>query len=266
MSDTSRLREILRARRQREALAQDRRITIIHAANDRTEDVALARVTAVGEARWTHPLAPLRDDRLLLPVIGANDDLTPTLERALAPVAHRAWSGDRAARDALYFAFEPKLMRFVRTIHPPFAPTGDHAVWERDDVGQEAYLAFTEVVASWTPPIPFGRYVLAHFSWRLRDAVFRGVARARVPVGATITSGEQLDWLADETYAASESRILLETLAASLEPPYDDLLRWHIGEGMSLQKIAARLGCSRRTVTRRWQKLLAQLRASYEGP
>ena len=214
-----------------------------------------------GAAAFRNPLAPVMPDRILLPVVGEDDELPPAFERTLAPVAERAWSGDRAARDALYASFEPKLMRFARGIHVPFAPAGSSAIWDRDDVRQETYLAFLDVIASWTPPIPFGRYVFAHFPWRLRDVVYRGVGRSAVPFRLAPVEGEQVDMLGDDSAAAAEARIMLESLASSFDPPYDDILRWHIGEGESMLAVAARLGCSRRTVTRRWRELLGLLRA-----
>jgi RNA polymerase sigma factor (sigma-70 family) len=222
--------------------------------------IELASVAGGGSA-FRNPLAPMVPERVLLPVIGANDELLPSFERTLEPIAHRAWSGDRAARDALYAAFEPKLMRFARSIHVPFAPPGTFAIWDRHDVAQEAYLAFLDVIASWTPHIPFGRYVLAHFPWRLRDVVYRGLARSVVPSGLVVVSEERIDWIGDATTAAAESRVLLESLAESFDSPYDDILRWHIGDGESLMTIAGRLGCSRRTVTRRWRVVLDRLRS-----
>ena len=215
---------------------------------------------AGGGSAFRNPLAPVIPNRVLLPVIGANDELLPAFERILEPIAHLAWSGDRAARDALFAAFEPKLMRFARGIHVPFAPPGAFAIWDRDDVAQEAYLAFVDVVASWTPHIPFGRYVLAHFPWRLRDVVYRGLARSVVPFGLIAVSAERIDWMGDASAEAAESRVLLESLAESFASPYDDILRWHIGDGESLMTIAGRLGCSRRTATRRWRFILDRLR------
>lgn len=245
-------------------------ITRIHATHPANANIAGTTGSGViaielasgagGGSAFRNPLAPVIPNRVLLPVIGANDELPPAFERILEPIAYRAWSGDRAARDALFAAFEPKLMRFARGIHVPFAPPGAFAIWDRDDVAQEAYLAFVDVIASWTPHIPFGRYVLAHFPWRLRDVVYRGLARSVVPLGLIAVPAEQIDWMGDASAEAAEARILLESLAASFAAPYDDILRWHIGDGESLMTIAARLGCSRRTVTRRWRFILDRLR------
>ncbi|MGC4108568.1 MAG: sigma-70 family RNA polymerase sigma factor [Thermomicrobiales bacterium] len=217
------------------------------------------------EPGFRNPLAPFaptpHPGRVLLPVIGVNDELTPAWERAIAPIVARAATGDRIARDALYAAFEPKLMRFARGIRVPWAPAGAVDRWDRDDVVQEAYLAFLDVLATWEDPIPFGPYLLAHFPWRLRDLVYRGVARPSVPPGSVPVTIEGREWLADDSAAALESRMLLDALADSFGPPYADIIRWHIGEGASLLTVAARLGCSRRTLSRRWGEIRERLRA-----
>jgi DNA-directed RNA polymerase specialized sigma24 family protein len=155
-------------------------------------------------------------------------------------------------------------MRFARRIHVPFAPAGATTIWDRGDVAQEVYLAFVDVIATWTPPIPFGRYVLAHFPWRLRDVVYRGVARTGIPPSGTVVAMERIDRLGDDSASAAESRVLLESIAASFAAPYDDILRWHIGDGESLMTIAGRLGCSRRTATRRWRVILDRLRVEFD--
>jgi RNA polymerase sigma factor (sigma-70 family) len=198
---------------------------------------------------------------VLLPLIRADDDVTPALERALHPVAIRAQTGDRAARDALYTAFEPKLMRFTWRIRVPFAPGGAKGIWERDDVVQEAYLAFISMVENWSPAIPFGRYVLANFPWRLRDAVHRGVGKRGLPPrthGVPIDTGAVV---VDASTAAVEQRTLLLALAASLERPRDEVFRLHIVDGLSLTEAALRMGISRRTITRHWRAIMLDLRS-----
>jgi len=197
----------------------------------------------------------------LLPLIGIDDDLDAVLERTLQPVAVRALTGDWAARDALYAAFQPKLARFIRRIRVPFAPDGCTGLWERADVEQEAYLAFAGVVESWPPEIPFGRYVLAHFPWRLRDAVYRGVGRRGVPPrmsAVPIVDGEAFG---DHASGGDEQWILIDALAASFEPPLDDLLRLRILDRQTLAEAATHLGVSRRSASRYWRTILIRLRA-----
>lgn len=189
----------------------------------------------------------------LVPVVTADDDLSPALERRLLPTVQRAHAGCTEARDALYIAFRPKLERFTRRIRVPQLGEDRVGIWDRDDVEQEAWLVFDELVAQWTPDRPFGRYLLATFPWRLRDAIYRGIARRGVPPRmTTVPLGEQ-DWLHDGTAAADEAQVLLEALAARLPVLQAAILRRHVGEGETLTAIARDLAISRRTVTRQWR-------------
>jgi len=216
-------------------------------------------------APFRNPLAPVAPPAqpILLPLVGVNDELLPAFERTLGPIVERAQAGDLAARDALFASFQPKIMRFVRRIRVPFVPDGARGLWERDDVAQEAYLVFLGVIESWPPAIPFGRYFLANFPWRLRDAVYRGVARRGVPprtVAVTFDGPGWTDSVADDSAPDVETRILIEALAASFEPPLDDILRLHILDGLTLTATAERIGISRRTITRHWHSILVRLR------
>ena len=213
---------------------------------------------------FRHPLAPSVSSTppTLLPLIGVNDDVLPAFERTLHPIAVRAQDGDWAARDALYAAFEAKLMRIARRIKPPFAPTGSQGLWEFDDVTQEAWLVFAAVIASWSPEIPFGRYVLAHFPWRLRDAVYRGVGKRNVPPRSFGVPIDDDAAFADHAAPGAEQRATIEVLAGSFESPLDQVLRLHILENLTLRETSERLGVSRRSTTRYWQTILLRLRAS----
>ena len=207
---------------------------------------------------FRHPLAA---PPVLLPLIGFDDELDASLERTLHPVAVRAKEGDWVARDALYSAFGPKLARIARRIRTPWTPDGCKGVWDKDDVAQEAYLAFVGVIESWQPRIPFGRYVLAHFPWRLRDAVYRGVGRRGVPprmYAVPIIAGEEF---ADGAATDDAQRATIDALACSFEPPLDGLLRLRILEQQSVAGAAERLGISRRSATRHWRTILIRLRA-----
>ena len=213
---------------------------------------------------FRHPLAPTVGSAppTLLPLIGVNDEILPAFERTLQPIAVRAREGDWAARDALYTAFEPKLMRFVRRIRTPYAPSGAVGLWGPDDVAQEAYLVFVGVIASWPLEIPFGRYVLANFPWRLRDTVYRGIGKRNVPPRWFGVPIENEDSLADHSASGAEQRATIEVLAESLEPPLDQVLRLHILDNLTLTETSERLGVSRRSATRYWQTILLRLRAS----
>lgn len=217
---------------------------------------------------FRNPLAPAINVAApaLLPLIRVEDDISPHLDRALHPVAVRAQNGDWSARDTLYMAFEPKLMRFARRIRVPFAPEGAYGLWERGDVNQEAYLAFVGVIESWSPEIPFGRYVLANFPWRLRDAVHRGIGKRTVPPRMYGVSIESSELIADGSTAREEQGVMLRVLAASLGTPLDEVFRLHVIEGLTLTETAGRIGVSRRTVTRYWHDVVLELRRELTVP
>lgn len=189
----------------------------------------------------------------LVPVVNADDDLSLSLERRLAPTVERAHLGDADARTALFLAFRPKLVRFISRIHPPRTRPDQVGLWDRDDVEQEAWIVFNELIRNWTPERPFGRYVLATFPWRLRDAVFRGVARRGVPPRMTLVPIGDHDWLRDGSSASDEARALLNAVAERLPDIQGTILRRHIGDGDTLTVIARDLGVSRRTITRHWR-------------
>ncbi|CAN5847651.1 hypothetical protein BH20CHL2_BH20CHL2_08140 [soil metagenome] len=189
----------------------------------------------------------------LVPVVNAGDDVGPTLERRLAPTVQRAHLGDKDACAALFLAFRPKLIRFIRRIPTPRTRPDQVGLWDREDVEQEAWIVFDELIAQWSPERPFGRYVLANFPWRLRDAVYRGVARRGVPPRMTLVPISDHDWLHDGSAAGDEARALLNAVAERLPDIQGVILRRHIGDGEALSVIARDLGVSRRTVTRPWR-------------
>jgi RNA polymerase sigma factor (sigma-70 family) len=209
---------------------------------------------------------------VLLPIIGANDELLPAVEERLHPVALRAKDGERAARNGLYAAFEPKIHRFAQRLTIPRVHGTDVGVWDRDDVLQEAFIVFAELTEAWTPTIPFGRYLLANLPWRLRDAVYRGVGRRGVPPRTNAVDVKRALRLpddslsADDSASANESRALIVRIASRLPEPCDRIFYEHIHDGKSLTQIAADLGVSRRTVTRHWSQIRQYLAANLARP
>lgn len=192
--------------------------------------------------------------RWLLPVIGANDEILPAIEEVVAPAARAAKGGDVAARNALYATFAAKIDRFCRRIRAPYCPPGCHGVWEDDDVAQEAFLVFTALIDEWPEQVPFVRYFLGTFPWRLRDAVYRGVARRGIPPRSAAISLDRALWLRDESTEAREAIALLETVAVSLGVPAGEILLRHIRDGETLTAIARDLGLGRRSITRSWAR------------
>lgn len=189
----------------------------------------------------------------IVPVVNAPDDVSAAIEGRLRPTALRARAGCPVARDALYLALHPKLERFIRRVRVPHLGEGRTGIWDRDDVEQEAWLVFAELVEQWSPERPFGRYILATFPWRLRDAIYRGIGRRGVPTRMALVPIDDHAWLRDGSAAADEASVLLGVLAERLPALQAEILRRHVGDGETLTAIARDLGLGRRTVTRQWR-------------
>ena len=106
------------------------------------------------------PTASLQFDSL------GDFELTPKLDADLGALAARAKS-DPAARNALYAAVHFKITRFIRRS----CNRGRLVVCENDDVAQEAFLVFCDIVGSWPGDESFLGYFLSRFPWRLARAI-----------------------------------------------------------------------------------------------
>lgn len=210
-----------------------------------------------------NPLAPTVTPPVLLPIIGANDELLPATEERLHPIAVRAKNGDRTARNALYAAFEPKLIRIARRLSIPHAFGTNIGIWDRDDVYQEAFIAFAELIDVWPITIPFGRYLLANIPWRLRDAVYRGVGKRNVPPRTQAVTVDNAEWLADASIESEWTKLLISLVGEQLPSPQGRILIEHICEGRTLTAIAHDLKISRRTITRHWTQIRQALAAEF---
>ncbi len=198
-----------------------------------------------------------------LSIIDVDDPMLAATERVLRPVAERAKVGDTSARNALFLALQPKITRFVRKFWCPFSTDGPCGEWHQGDVQNEAFLVFVGVVDRWPPSVPFGRYFLANFPWRLRDAVSRRVSRRGIPPRSTAIAIDAPTWrdtIPDVKALDAQDRALIEALASSFRHPQDVIVRCHVLKGLTLAAPAERLGVNRRTVTRHWRSILQSLR------
>ncbi len=210
-----------------------------------------AELEGIPRARSEYPLNDVARV-MTLPIEG----LVPiVLDQALTAIARLAQLGDMAARDQLYEAFSPSINRLAHRFGGPGWGAGP--VWDVDDLIQEGYLIFLDLVDGWPGGESFVAYALGRLPWRIRNAVrrFNGPRPPRA-------TGARIDHLADESAAAAEALVLLEELASSLPPPDGDILLWRIRDSETVVTIALRLGIDRRTVTRCWQRTLATLRQS----
>ncbi len=188
--------------------------------------------------------------------IAVDAQITPELDRTVSALARAARAGDLDARNALYSVLEGKIRRFVRRYRG--GSWAGHRSWDDDDLAQEAFLVFVDLVTEWTGEGSFTPYFLAYFPWRLRDAV-RRLNGAR-PFGQVAWPAHDL--LSDGTAATGAAIALLESLAAGLPATSRAILLWHVRDGERFGAIATRLGISRRTVHRHWEATLEDLRRS----
>ena len=203
----------------------------------------------------------------LAPVVRADDEIGPETDALLSGLARRARRGDLRARDALWHALGPKVDRFVRRYRHVARSCGSDRdgprLLDHEDLAQEAFPVFVDVLAKWDEAggTGFGPHFLAYFPWRLRDVWRRERATARPT--ARLRPDDAL--AGDPSAVAEEARALVEALAAGLPEPEAGLLRGRLLADESLEQTAARLGLSRATAYRRWQRLRADLRRPLEG-
>jgi len=200
---------------------------------------------------------PRRAHAPVAPVVGSGDTISPELDRALTDAALAARAGDRAARNALYFALEPKIAAHVaryRRLLRERLP-----LWEPDDLAQEAFLVFAELVTEWPGDGTFAPFFLRRFPLRLHRAVrqLEGPRFTRVSA-----SRYRLELLADESAAAAEANALLAALAARLDPLDARILVGRILERESFTALSRRLRLDPQMLRRRWLIVLETLRAS----
>ena len=193
---------------------------------------------------------PVTEPGLRLP---ADGPVSPDLDASLTAMALLAQAGDLAARDALYRAFAPSINRLSRR----FSGTGWGAgpVWDMDDLCQEGYLVFLDLLSGWPGGESFVAYALGRLPWRMRN-VIRRLNGPR----PTLVNGAVINHLTDESAAAIEALVLLEEVANALPTPDGDILLWRIRDRETVRSIADRLGIDRRTVSRSWQRTLGTLR------
>ena len=198
---------------------------------------------------------------LLVPLLNATDLVTPEEDAALARAIRIARGGDAAARNAVWIAMEPKLARAVareagRTWAGPGARRNGRP-WDADDLRQEAFLVFIDLLREWPGEGPVVPFLLTYFPWRLRDV------RRRLEVGSRrecAALSPHAATLHDASAGAEEARVLLEELASQLEPLDAAILLGYVRDGERLGAIAQRLHRDRATIGRHWRALRRDLR------
>lgn len=149
----------------------------------------------------------------------------------------------------------PRLMRFLRRFGPRVSA---------EDVRQEA---FAKLVAANREDIASPR---AYLTATARNLALNDLRRQK---NAATDAHADIETIAPAYTADPESQLIAseEAAAASaaidaLEPRLREALLLHLVEGLTQPEVAARLGCSRRTVQRHITEALAQLHTRLADP
>ena len=192
---------------------------------------------------------PETQQSALTAAVAPDFDLTPALEAWLNDLA-RAARTDPAARNELYRLFDLKIARFLA----PYR-TWQSAIGGYDDIAQEAYLVFAQLVADWPGQGSFAAYCFGFFPWRLRRAI--AYYERRWPTNRLTVVPDDDDLFEQEL--PDVATILPLTALAPLPPVERRLLALRLTTDLPIADLALPLGWSRRTVFRRWQELVAYL-------
>ena len=184
-------------------------------------------------------------------------ETTPELDQRLTAMARRARIDGRT-RDELYQVLGYKIDRFVRRYR---FKNDQLVICEPDDVAQEAYLVFCDLLDSWPGEESFPGYFFSRFPWRLARAVDvaeRGWSASRLlPLLETDDTIPPLD---------PEDHFILADIGAMLDERHRLVLELYIGHGLRLAEIARILGVHRRTVDRCWAKIKEEVRIAWMEP
>jgi RNA polymerase sigma factor (sigma-70 family) len=201
-----------------------------------------------------------RSTPALAPAIPSHGPIPPELDAILSALGCRAAAGDTEALNALYAAYAPRLAHWVHRAQGALRRSGVDRALEPDDIAQEAYLVFADLVRTWDDDRSLSRYVIAYFPWRLSDAVRRmSDYRARHSLNV-----HPSPLIADDSAGAEEAVALLEALANDLPEREARIVLLRIRDGHTWDEVARLSGVDRRTVFRLWKRVLTQLRESLE--
>ncbi len=193
-----------------------------------------------------------QDIAFLLSVIGPFDPIPPQVDAVLTNVALAAKQDNLEARNRLFLAIQPKLSQIGRQIRVWMLPS----TWNRDDLEQEIFIVFSELVDAWSGNTSFTGYLLGHFGWRLRGSVRRARLAERLPT----THSQSMESIAEDSWAAEEMRIALDEIASHFDEFDRAILIGRVRDGDGFGTLAHRLGVSRKTIYRHWTAILIELR------
>lgn len=179
-------------------------------------------------------------------------DAVPLDVESVAREALSAKAGDRSARNTLFAAFRPAMTRFFARYA---GRARESAAWDLEDLHQEAFLVFVEVLDAWPGSGNFVAYFYAVFPKRLATAVRR-------------LDGSQ-PWIrygvsAEETEDPAqrlESRAMIHDFVSLLTPVERSILALHAWESLALPDVARHAGLSLEETRKHWRKIRRKARA-----
>ncbi len=169
---------------------------------------------------------------------------------------------DPVERDILFNLLTLKINRFCSRFR-----RWNLRPWEFDDVRQEAYMAFVDVLNGWRPipggdaPAGFAYYFMRVYPLRLTDRVQHVVGTRRGRPRSSIWS-EELDDRVDPSEMEQDIETLayIMDLSARLDAANARILLLRTADDLGPDDVAAQTGISRRTYYRRWKGIADTIR------
>jgi len=194
---------------------------------------------------------------VVVPLLRPDQPVTPAEETLLADIARQARRGDAGARDLLWRSFEARLeatlYRCGRMTWQQGWARRNGRPWELDDLRQEAWLVFSDLVMEWNGEGGFAPYVIRCFPLRLRRAI-RDLGPMPRAVRLPVMTDDEPDPEGGDMRVEEDDE-LLAAVQAALSPRDALVLQMRIADELSLSEIARRLVVSRRTMVREWARI-----------
>ena len=174
-------------------------------------------------------------------------DVTAQLDAELSRLALQARTNQEAAW-TLLGSLSWKIQRFVNRFR-----AWDLAPFHLDDVVQEAYLVYLDTIQRWTPrdldgePTGYLYYFLKVFPLWLSNAVRRMRRPTLPPVIRAVAA---------RPAAHDDDTVIINDFCRNLGNDEATLVRLRVAAGLSVPRAAKRMGLSRRTAYRRWERVV----------
>lgn len=170
---------------------------------------------------------------------------------SVAREALSAKAGDRTARNALFDTFRPAMARFfARYARRAY----ENAAWDLEDLHQESFLVFVEVLDAWPGTGDFVAYFYAVFPKRMATAVRRlEGSQPWIRYGISAEGAE-------DPAQRLDSRAMIHDFVALLSPLERSILALHAWESLALPDVARHTGLSLDDARRHWRRIRRKAR------